>query len=583
MWLCAGVAFSAASCPVGMAAGRTERTPLVAPASLHEHAEDDEALLAQESAFSAIYGATQGGDPSASLFLSTDDRIPSHTVAPCTHSLVDRVLVMSTMWIGTFVAALDTTMVATVLSQIGSEFAVSKTVAWLGTSYMLMQMACQPLYGCLSDAFGRRTMTLFASSVFFMGTLLCGLSCTFVQLCVARAMAGMGGSGLTSLATMVVSDVMSVHARGTWQGLGNAIFAIGAALGGPLGGVLVDAHLGWRWAFLLQVPLCAAHLIFVFAKVRIPAGPGPVREKLQRIDFGGTLVLVCAVTALVAFLACGDADAPRPLVYLLFLAALACIGVFVFLETHVAAEPLMPTKILLRRMPACVSLACGLISMCQFGLLYHVPLYFIALQGTSTVRAGAYLVPNAIAASVCSLGSGMLVSRTGSYRAMVLLSGLCAVLGCLGMCFWNSRTTPTWAYWLTMPWVGAGFGSTLTVTLVALVLSVDPMDIAPATGVTYLFRAVGSIMGVSCTNSLLQRSFLSYLRLTELPPHLVQDIRADVGMLWKLTGESRTWAVSAYEKSMHAVFLWLLCISLAAVLCLCFIREQALLRHRRPT
>lgn len=550
---------------------------------MHEHAEDDEALLAQESAFSAMYGATQGGDPSASLFLPTDDRIPAHAVAPCTYSLLDRVLVMGTMWIGTFLAALDTTMVATVLSQVGAEFAVSKTVAWLGTSYMLTQMACQPLYGRLSDAFGRRTMILFASSVFFMGTLLCGLSRTFVQLCIARAMTGMGGSGLTSLATMVVSDMMSVQARGTWQALGNVIFGIGAALGGPLGGVLVDTHFGWRWAFLLQVPLCVAHMIFVFAKVRIPAGPGPVREKIRRIDMGGTLVLMCAVTMLVASLACGDADAPRPLVYLWLLGGLVCVGVFVFWEMRVAPEPLMPTNVLLRRMPVCVSLACGLVSMCQFGLLYHVPLYFIVVQGTSMVRAGAFLVPNALAASVSSLASGMLVSRTGAYRAMVLLSGLLAVLSPLGMCFWSSRTTPTWAYWLTMPWGGAGFGSTLTVTLVALVLSVDPMDILPATGVTYLFRAVGSILGVSCANSLLQRFLFFYLRQTELPLPLVQDIRADVSVLWELSEESRAWAVSAYEKSMHAVFVWLLCTSLAASLCLCFVREQVSPRRGRPT
>ena len=255
---------------------------------------------------------------------------------------------------------------------------------------------------------------------------------------------------------------------------------------------------------------------------------------------------------------------------------------FVWLETRVAAEPLMPTQILARRMPACVSLACGLVSLCQFGVLYHVPLYFLAVQGTSTVQAGAYLVPNVLAASVCSLVSGRLVSRTGSYRAMVLLSGLLTVLGALSMCFWSRRATPAWAYWLTMPWVGAGFGSTLTVTLVALVLSVDPMEVAPASGVTYLFRAVGSILGVSCTHSLFQRSLAWYLRRTPLPAHLVHDMRADIGTLATLTGASRTWAVSAYETSMHAVFVWLLCLSLAALACLCCVRAHVAPPHRRP-
>ena len=110
----------------------------------------------------------------------------------------------------------------------------------------------------------------------------------------------------------------------------------------------------------------------------------------------------------------------------------------------------------------------------------------------------------------------------------------------------------------------------------------DPMEVAPASGVTYLFRAVGSILGVSCTHSLFQRSLAWYLRRTPLPARLVHDMRADIGTLATLTGASRTWAVSAYETSMHAVFVWLLCLSLAALACLCCVRAHVAPPHRRP-
>ncbi|WFD41808.1 hypothetical protein MPSI1_000444 [Malassezia psittaci] len=574
-----------------MPVAQNERTPLLgnnqhAPSSASV---EDEALLAHESAFDAIQGLEHGVDPNASAFLPPPDRsqlnvTPAEAIQEAEHGrpLGMLLLVMGAMWIGTFLAALDGTIVATILGTVGSEFGVSKTVGWLGTSYLLTQTAFQPLYGRLSDIFGRKPATLFASSVFLVGSLFCGLSRSFTQLCIARAIAGIGGGGLTSMATIVTSDLVSLKARGTWQGLGNLVFATGAAIGGPLGGALADGGIGWRWAFLVQVPLCMIHFAMVCWKINIPAGPGSVSEKLRRVDVWGAVTLVSSVATILVGLNLGGNELPwtHPAVLSSLIGGLILAGVFVYVEKNVAREPLMPLSVLFNRTPGFVSLACFFVSVSQFGILFNVPLYFTAVAGKSASNAGMHLIPNAITASACSLGSGLIMGRTGKYRMMMLTAGVLAFLGPLGMCFWNPKHTSDTAYWLTMPWGGAAFGSTLTITLVALIASVDPKDMAPATGVTYLFRAVGSVLGISLSNTLLQNSLKYNLRNRHVPAEIAEKVRDNVGFLHQLTGKLHKHAVNAYQDSMHAVFVWIAVTGFLAFVCLFFIEEKPLPGHQ---
>lgn len=563
--------------------GQRGRTPSglasTRPAAEHlrggrDDTDSDEAIAAayaQESQFSAIRDAEHGVDPNSSAFIPPEAShfsVQQSALAPVGQSHQDGLtdmngrsrtevfIILAAMWVGTFLAAADGSIVATILATVGSEFKVSKEVGWLGTSYLLTQTAFQPLYGRGADIFGRKTATLFASTVFGAGCLFCGLSTTFTQLCLARAFAGIGGGGLTTMATIVTSDLVSIKARGTYQGLGNLVFAAGSALGAPLGGLFADGKLGWRFAFLIQVPICVIHFTAVSYKIDIPAGPGSMVEKLRRIDVFGAISLVSAVTLGLVGLSLGgnQKEWSDPLVTGSLAAGLVLLIVFVLVEKHVAREPLMPMPVLFRRTPGFVALACWFISMSQFGIIFNIPLYFQSVEGTSSSYAGLHLIPNAVVASACSLGSGLLIACTGKYKRMLLLGGFCAFAGPLGMVFWHRATTPEWCYWLTMPWGGAGYGSVLTITLVALIASVQPTEMASATGATYLWRATGSVLGISLSSAILQNRLQAHLTRAGLSAKLVAAIRQDVSYIKLLEPQLRERAVAAMQTSFRTVF-----------------------------
>lgn len=309
-------------------------------------------------------------------------------------------------------------------------------------------------------------MHLTPYSFLLPASLFCGLSQTFWQLCAARALAGIGGGGLTTMSTIVTSDLVSLKARGTWQGLGNLVYAAGASGGAPLAGLLVDSGVGWRWAFLIQVPLCMIHFAVVSWKVNIPGGPGSMVEKLKRIDVFGALTLVGSVTLIIVALSLGgnEREWSDPVVLGSLSGGLAILVVFVLVEKYVAREPLMPMQVLFKRTPGFVALACWFITMSQFGIIFNIPLYFTAVEQTSSSYAGLHLIPNAIVASACSLSAGLIMARVGRYKAMLTGFGIAAFAGPLIMCFWKRGTTSELAYWLTMPWNGAAYGGILTIT-----------------------------------------------------------------------------------------------------------------------
>ncbi|EGO01838.1 hypothetical protein SERLA73DRAFT_71001 [Serpula lacrymans var. lacrymans S7.3] len=390
-----------------------------------------------------------------------------------------------------------------------------------------------PPPGRLSDIIGRRGAMLLALSLFGKssltslyppltltpgsGTIACGLASSMEILIIARAVAGMGGGGVMTVTSVTMSDLIPLKQRGLYQGMTNILFGLGAGLGGPLGGWMNDTF-GWRAAFLLQTPLLIISFVLVFLKVNIKLSSEvehrSVYDKLRRIDFAGSLTLVGAVASMLLAFSLKTAEElawSHPLIWGLFVGSAVCWALFIFVEARWAPYPVMPLRLITCRTPFAVSIVNLLASISAFSMIYNVPLYFSAVRLNSSTNAGMHLLPHSVALSTGSVFAGWLMRRTGKLYMLTLLSTVLTVFAGMLLITWNDQTA-SWHLWLDVVPQGLGMASLITTTLIAMIASVYKEDMAVATGITYLFRTTGQVLGVSLSGAILQEVLLRKLR-----------------------------------------------------------------------
>ncbi|KAI0663054.1 MFS general substrate transporter [Cubamyces menziesii] len=495
-------------------------------------------------------------------------------------SRADLMWVLAGLWSAVFLGALDGTIVATLLSPIGSYFNESNRSSYIGTSYLLSVCCFTPLYGRLSDILGRKGAMLLALSFFGSGTLFCGLAPSMDALIAARAIAGMGGGGLSSVA---VTDLIPLRQRGLYQGMTNILFGLGAGLGGPLGGWMNDA-LGWRSAFLLQMPILVFSFVLVALKVsiRLPdeIENQPVRAKLRRIDVLGSFTLVGMVGCLLLGLSLKSTEElpwAHPLIWGLLLASVVFGGAFIWVETCYSPYPVMPMHLVKQRTPFFVSLSNFFGSVAAFSMIYNVPLvrmhllpHSVRLERTlhrTSVRRLNFAVRSQFRREAY-LPDGEVMRRTGKLYSLTLCSCLLTVVAATLVALWNENSA-TWHLWLDVMPQGFGMASVITTTLIAMIASVSREDIAVATGITYLFRTTGQVIGVSLSGALLQAILTAKLRERIHGPHAV-EVRPE------LSPELRKAAVDSYADALRVVFICQAAINFICFLCCLPIQENPL-------
>jgi len=351
--------------------------------------------------------------------------------------------------------------------------------------------------------------------------------------------------------------------RGLYQGLANILFGLGAGLGGPLGGWINDMW-GWRSAFLVQIPVLIFCATLISLKMNIPLPAAVARqstpEKLKRIDWLGALTLVSSVgTLLLGVSLKTEEDMPwsHPLIIGLLAGSLTCTILFILVETYIAREPVLPMKLLLQRTPAAVAASNFFTSIVAFSMLYNVPLYFSAVRLTSATDAGSHLLPHSISLSFGSVFAGWLMRRTGKYWMLIMSSALLVFLTSVLLALWNNNTA-SFDLWLDIVPGGFGGSSVITATLIALISSVDRSHVAVATGMSYLFRTSGQVLGVSLSGALVQAVLLRRLQENITGPdaaELIQRIRHSTSVIATLDPPLRDAAVAAYSSALRAVFI----------------------------
>ena len=490
-------------------------------------------------------------------------------------------IVLGSVFMGVFLAALDTTIVATLAVPISASFSSPSLLSWLGSSYLIANAACQPLSGRLTNIFSRRSGLVVSNTLFAAGTLMCGLAQSEGVILAGRVVAGIGGGGLNSISAFVASDLVPLRKRGVAQGFAHICYGVGAGLGGLFGGWMNDVW-GWRAAFLGRLPLIVFSGVLVCLTLKTPPPKihQSARFRLSRIDFSGAFTLAFALVLLLLGLNSGGNIVPwtHPLVVVSLPLSAVALGAFVLVETKWSREPIIPMKLLLNPTVLSACLMNWLITMVLFMATYYVPVLF-QVNGASTTASGVRLIPQSIGTSIASLGCGYIMKRTGRYKGLGLSIVACSVVGFAGLSTLTPET-PTLPPFLYLFLVGVGYGGMLSVSLLATIAAVSHDDQAVATSAVYAFRSTGSTVGVTIASvvyqNLLQRGLHSRFDGYEGSAEVIRRILDSLDELKHLP---EGWGQGVYEAfgiALRGVFLTGLGLAVLGLVATSFMREYKL-------
>ncbi|EMG48431.1 fnx2 Vacuolar membrane amino acid uptake transporter fnx2 [Candida maltosa Xu316] len=498
--------------------------------------------------------------------------------------------VVSSLFMASFLAALDGTVVTTLLTLIASDLNAVSNISWIATAYLLSSAAFQPIFGKLSDIFGRRSLLLGCSALFGIGCVICGVADSVLVLVIGRFITGWGGSGLTSLGTITMSDMIPLRDRGYYQGLANICFGLGSASGGIIGGVIAD-WIGWKFVFLLQVPLAALVFLAIYFYLNLPAGSpglgvkGNTSEKLKRVDFLGASLLVSSLMVfLIATSVGGRQIAYSSYTFIgLSLGSLILLLLFVYVELYVSEEPILPIELFANRTVLSSSLTNWFYTMAVFTTLFYVPIYYSAVLGLSATENGMRLVPNFFSISFGSVGAGLYMRATGRYYSLAVLSGFLAIFGVFRI-FFLSPDTPNWQQYVLLIPSGLAYSCMLTVTLLALIAAAPLKYQACTTSIQYTFRSTGSTLGVSAATAVFQNVLLK--QLTAKINKLITDPKKAAKIIEKALDSTeyvnkapkivRQAIVDSYDLGCKGAFAFAVATMILGVVSSLFMREHKL-------
>jgi EmrB/QacA subfamily drug resistance transporter len=404
--------------------------------------------------------------------------------------------IMSGLMLGMLLAALDQTIVATALTRISHEFHRPDLYSWVVTSYLLTSTVTTPLYGKISDLFGRKRIFEFAIVVFLIGSALSGLSTSMYELIIFRGVQGLGAGGLMSLALSIVGDVVPPRDRGRYQGYFGGVFGFASVIGPLIGGLLVE-HASWRWVFYINIPLGVVALIVIN---RVLILDHVVRH--SKIDFAGSALVVAGVgLILVAVQTAGNATRITTLSAALGIAGLILISALVWWETR-AAEPIIPLQLFKNRVFA-VCAVLGLVTgAVMFGAIIFIPQYLQTVRGVSPTISGLRLLPLLAGMLIFSILSGRLISRTGHYKIFIIAGTLTLAIGTALLALIRIHTG-TIEFSIILFVVGSGLGLFMQNLVIATQNAIPRSELGVGTSAITFFRTLGGAIGSSVLGAIL--------------------------------------------------------------------------------
>jgi EmrB/QacA subfamily drug resistance transporter len=403
------------------------------------------------------------------------------------------ILITAGLMLSLFLASMESTVVSTGMPTIVSQLGGLESYSWVFTAFMLASTTTVPLYGKLSDLFGRRPVFVAAMAIFLIGSALCGLAATMPQLIAFRTIQGIGAGGLLPLVFIIIGDLFSLEQRARLQGLFSGVWGISSITGPLLGGFIVD-QASWQWIFWINIiPGLAATAIVWFAWIdRARAHDAPKRS----IDYAGALLLTAGAVALLMSLTDLGASWALPTLA----GALALFGALVWVE-HRASDPVLPIGLFRDRM-FLVACGHGILAGCAvFGGATFVPLYVQGVLGTSATEAGAALMPMLLAWVFSSILGTRLLLRLG-YHTIALAGMVALVIGAFPLMFLDTQTNRL-LLMASLGLMGFGMGFSIPAFLIAVQSTVERSKLGTATSTLQFSRSIGGAFGIGIMGAIL--------------------------------------------------------------------------------
>ncbi|KAK6531762.1 hypothetical protein TWF694_002931 [Orbilia ellipsospora] len=494
--------------------------------------------------------------------------------------------VVASLMIGVVVASIDTSIVMATFSQIGSEFGRLEDANWMIVGYQLGLLATQPMYGKLSDIFGRKSLLLFAYTLFGAGCFWIGISKDFWQVIVGRAISGVGGAGMMSLVSILLNDMVPLRDVASWRSYVYIAATMGRAFGAPLGGFLIDT-IGWRWSFLGQVPLALLAIVMVSLRLKVEhkgkqSQAQTLKQRFQRIDFVGATTLAVSLSLLLVFLdqASKEFSLENKTIVGAGIGSVTFGILFLLAEAYVAKEPILSLKVLANRDVVSVYSILGLTTGSQIALVTTVSMYFVITLNVSNTNAAARLVFNNICHALGGLAAGILIRRTGRYRRSLLLAITISTVALILITVrWRGHTNLLETAYLGPS--GFGIGMINTIAFVALSASIDSKDQAMATSGFYLSDNLGYVIITSLGNAVLQIALGNRLQVrlegVEDKETIIHNVTRSIWNINALPNDIRKEAVKAFVEALQLDHLMsTILFSTALFIATVFLREYSL-------
>jgi EmrB/QacA subfamily drug resistance transporter len=411
--------------------------------------------------------------------------------------------ILSGLLLGMFLAALDQTIVSTAIRTIGDDLNGLSQQAWVTTAFLVTSTIATPLFGKLSDIYGRKPFFMLAISIFILGSALCGLAQSMYMLAAFRAFQGIGAGGLMPLVLAIIGDIIPPRERAKYQGYFMAVFATSSVLGPVVGGFFAGQHEiigipGWRWIFYINVPIGIGALIVVQAVLRLDH----VRRD-HRIDWGGAAMLVVGLVPLLIIAEQGRVWGwTSGRAYLCYVVGVIGLSGFVWVQSRMGDEALLPLRLFRNSVFSVGSGQATIVGMGMFGGIAAIPLYLQIVKGASPTKAGLLLLPMVASMMVASLSSGQFTARTGRYKILPVIGSTLMVTGMFLMTRIGADTA-LWEADIYMMVFGLGLGLNMQSIVLAMQNAVEPRDMGVATSAVTFFRQVGGTLGTAVFLSIL--------------------------------------------------------------------------------